>query len=193
MDEMEFDPILKNQKGIPISGIEYSFVNLPRVTVETVSAHIHLLWIKKGYNKKVKPEEIIYNIQKVFSDKDIRLKDKFWREKSAASLRELVDGHFQPNCNEIFKGLPQRHNGGEEERISKTLQDIKYLLNDIAHFKKINKFQEKSKEILKRIINDDQRFKKIQEGKEEINDLIFDQICTEFILLLERYFSFGKK
>ena len=178
MDETK-DPILKEQESISTDGLEYSFVNLPQSTIEVVDVCVRVVWVMGNYRKIVEPRDIIHNVQQIFISEEIKSKNKYWKEHCAASLREIVDNHFEPNCNRFLKCIPKRNLSEEDKKICESLIQYKCFLNDFAHFKK------GAIDIAKEILN--------KQTLKEINEQVFDKICTNFIFLLETFFKFRAK
>ena len=177
MDEIK-DPILREEKGIPTNGLEYSFVNLPKSVIEIVDACIRVVWVMGNYGKTVEPRDIIYNAQQMFTSEDIKSQDNFWKEHCAGSLRELVDGHFEPNCSRFLRCVPKRSESDEAKELCMKFRGFKDFLNNFAHFKNI-------------AVNDAQNL--ITPAPKEINEQVFDKICTAFIFHLGDYFKYKNK
>lgn len=177
MSEME-DPILKEQASVSAPGFEYTFVNLPRSLIERVNANIQLVWIMKNFAKTTTPEEIILNVQKIFSSNEAKANDNLWKEHCAATLRELVDGQFQPNCIYLLKLVANRNDSEDAKKLCEQLQGHKDFLNDFAHLNQRAK---------------DQAAILLATDIDGIDDQTFDKLCTSFILLLDAYFKFKAK
>lgn len=177
MDEIK-DPILGEQKSASAGGLEYSFVGLPQSVIEVINACIQVVWIMGNYGKTVEPRDIIKNAQQMFTSEEIRSQDKFWKEHCAGSLRELVDNHFEPNCHRFLKCIPKRDASDDEKIVCERLMDFKNFLNNFAHFKG------KSLDGAKKLIKDP--------GLSEIDEKVFDKICTDFIFHLQTFFKFKK-
>jgi len=177
MDEIK-DPILREQKGIPTNGLEYSFVNLPKSVIEIVDACIRVVWVMGNYGKTVEPRDIVYNAQQMFINEEIKAKDNFWKEHCAGSLRELVDSHFEANCLRFLKFAPKRSESDETKQLCEKLSDFKEFLNDFAHFKDT-------------AVTGAQNL--ITPAPVEISEQVFDKICTAFIFHLGNYFKYKNK
>ncbi len=177
MDELK-DPILREQASIPTNGLEYSFVSLPRSTIEIVDACIRVVWVMGSYGKIIEPREIIYNAQKMFISEEIKSQDNFWKEHCAGSLRELVDNHFEANCLRFLKCIPKRDESDETKQLCEKLRDFKEFLNDFAHFK--DTATSKAQNL-------------ITPAPTEISEQVFDKICTAFIFHLGNYFKYKNK
>ncbi len=175
---MTDDQLLKEQKSVSSEGLEYSFVGLASSTIETVDACINLVWIMANYNKTKKPRDIIINAKELFKSEEIKLKDTFWKEHCAESLRELADSHFEQNCKRFLKCVSERSNSDEERKICESLRLLKDFLNDFGHFK--NTAIDHAKKILE------------DNTLVEINEKNFDKICTSFVSQLESFFKYKK-
>lgn len=169
------DPILKEQESISSDGFEYSFVSLPQSVIEVVDACIQVVWVMSNHGKTIRPQDIIKNAQRMFASEEIKSQDEFWKEHCAGSLRELVDDHFEPNCLRFLKCAPKRGMSDEDKKICETLGEFKSFLNDFAHFK------DTALERAQNIVN--------RPTLEEIDEQIFDKICTSFIFHLETFFK----
>lgn len=177
MDELQ-DPLLKEQLSVSAPGLEYAFVNLPRSIIETVNANIQLVWVMKNLTKTITPEEIIVNAQKMFSSNEIKANDALWKEHCAATLRELVDKHFQQNCLFILRLVANRNDSEQAQNICDQLQGYKDFFNDFSHLRHTAK---------------EQAAKLLGTGLDEIDEQAFDKLCTRYILVLDAYFKFKAK
>lgn len=173
------DPILAEQTSISTQGLEYTFINLPKSVIEIVNANIYLIWTMGNYCKTIKPEDIIFNAQQMFMSEDVKSNDVLWKEHCAASLRELVDSHFEANCPRFLKCIPNRNESDEAKQICETLVEFKIFFNDFAHFK--NTAIEHAKTLMG------------SQNLEEISEGVFDKLCTDFIFHLERYFKYKNR
>lgn len=173
------DPILKEKESVSTGGLEYSFVSLPQSVIEVVDANVQVVWVMSNHGKAIRPRDIIENAQKMFTSEEIKSQDKFWKEHCAGSLRELVDDHFEANCLRFLKCVPKRSVSDEEKKICETLGEFKNFLNDFAHFK------DKTLAEAQNIVN--------KSTLEEIDEQIFDKICTDFIFHLETFFKYKRR
>lgn len=177
MDDIK-DPVLREQETISAGGFEYSFISLPKSVIEIINACIQVVWVMGKYEKNVEPRDIIFNAQQMFISEEIKSKDNFWKEHCAGSLRELVDNHFETNCLRFLKTAPRRNESDETKQLCEKLSDFKEFLNDFAHFK--NTAVGGAKNLVTPV-------------PEEINEQVFDKICTAFIFHLGNYFKYKNR
>lgn len=178
MDD-RLDPILSEQKSVLTKGFEYSFVGISKSSIDVVDTCVSLIWVMGNKGKVIKPRDIIENIQHTFMSEEIKSQDRFWKEHSAGSLRELVDNHFETDCTRFFKTTPIRSTSEEDREIWEKNRNFKDFLNDLAHF------QVGALDKAKIVVNDD--------SVSEIDEKVFDKICTNFILHLEKLFKFKNR
>jgi hypothetical protein len=173
------DPLLKKQGYISSKGYEYKFIGITAESIDLIDATINLLWIKSGLKKTTTAKEIIINAQSIFKNNDVKSADQFWMEHLSASLRELVDGHFDANCKRFFTFTPTRNSGNEEKNLCVLIRLHKDFLNDHAHFKP-NAICF-AKQITK------------NEKLDRIDEKVFDDICTGFLHTLESYLNYKNR
>lgn len=173
------DPLLEKQKYISSKGYEYKFIGITAETIELIDATINFLWIKSGLKKTTTAKEIIINTQDIFRNNDVKSSDQYWMEHLSASLRELVDDHFDTNCKRFFTFTPDRSSDDEQKNLCELVQLHKKFLNDYAHFNP-NAIQSA------RLITKNEILVKI-------DDKVFDDICTGFLHTLESYLSYKNK
>lgn len=173
------DPLLENQKYISSKGYEYKFIGITDEEIELIDATINLLWLKSGFRKTTTAKEIIVNAQNIFRNNDVKGADQFWMEHVSASLRELVDNHFDANCKRFFTFTPDRNSDDEQKGLCELVKLHKDFLNDFAHFRP-NAIRS-AKLITK------------NENLDKIDEKIFDDICTGFLHTLNTYLSYKNR
>lgn len=172
------DSIFRKQRSISARNLKYNFINLPKDIIETINSNINQIWIKSEtqYNKNIQAQDIIFNVQAIFQDKNVQLIDQFWMEHCAASLRELVDKGFTFNYPKFSEHLPKKDYSKKTEEINKKLEKYKNFLSQFVHF---NKKATNSAGTLLGFEN---------EVLEFIDPKNFDKLCTDFIWQLYEYF-----
>ena len=173
------DPLLEKQIYISSKGYEYKFIGITVEAIELIDATINLLWLKSGLRKTTTAKEIIVNAQDIFKNNDVKSADQFWMEHLSASLRELVDDHFDANCKRFFTFTPDRNSDDDQKSLCELVRLHKKFLNDYAHFKP-NAIHSA------RLITKNEKLDKIDEK-------VFDDICTGFLHTLESYLSYKNK
>jgi len=166
------DPLLQQYKQISSGGFQYSFVAIPKRVILVVSSYIELIWMLGGLDKDVHPASVLENIKSIFINEK---KDSLWKEHCAASLRELVDGHFETNLSRFLKCIPSRSESLEAEEVYKKIAKYKDIFNELAHLR-IESATKTTRDLF-------------CEDTIMIDELIFDRICTGFIYLLEGVFK----
>ncbi|QQR78227.1 MAG: hypothetical protein IPJ68_04045 [Candidatus Moraniibacteriota bacterium] len=174
MDESK-DPLLSEQEGVSTGGYEYSFVAIPKRHIVIVAAYIQLIWKVKNFEKTVSPEQVLENTKSLFRENQDRISDSLWKEHCAGSLRELLDCHMSDLPYALASLPPQTNSTGQREQIYADLQLYKEFLNDLAHLQGNSALKNA------RLILGDTTLA-------DIDDRVFDKICTQFIDLLYSLF-----
>jgi len=175
---MQKDPLLKSQ-GVISSSYVYTFTQIPQKTIDIVSANINLIWVMTSKQKKILPSDIIENIKNIFLRDNIDSEDLLWKEKISAMLREFVDNHFEADSIRLLKSVPKRSVSPDEEDICKRISSYKEFFNNHAHL------QKESLDLLQIILN--------RKNIDKLDQNLFDEVCTNFIYDLERFFKYKMK
>jgi len=182
MDEIK-DPLLEEKitegQGISSRGYEAHFSSIPKKNLSIVGGYLQIIRRVKGERgKNVPVDEIIKNARVIFINPTLKALDTLWMQHCASSLRGLVeDLQIPEDFLAALKCLPGRiQEDGSEFPTYQRLRDFESFLQDEVHFRDGGKLQ-KAKDLI-----DDQTIS-------EIDDIVFERICTDFIQELYDLFS----
>lgn len=177
MDEIK-DPLLAD-KEISTGGYETQFSSITKKNLKIVGGYLQIIWrVKAMKGKSVPIDDVIENTRIIFTDSIIRTRDTLWIQHCASSLRELVaDLQIPEDFLSALKCLPSREQGdGSPTPEYVRIRNFEEFLNSVTHFSDGSTLQ-KAKDITG---NNQLR---------EINDEIFEKICTQFMQELYNLFS----
>lgn len=184
------DPLLaekiKRGSGVSFASSQgFTFPSIPENALRTVAAYSQLIWEMSNLKKGVTTREVINNTKVFFTSPELRGTDVLWMSHCAGSLREISDSQFEANCIKYLKCLPKRGDSDEARRRYERLSLIKEWLHNIAHLGDEDRmFVDGGTSMLaaaQGILN--------SSGITEIDERVFDQICTAFIMELNALFG----
>lgn len=177
MDELK-DPLLVD-KEISAQGYETQFSSITKKNLTIVGGYLQVVWrVKAMKGKNVPIDDVIDNTRTIFSDNIVKTRDILWMQHCASSLRELVaDLQIPEDFLSALQCLPPREQGdGSPTQEYVRIRSFEQFFHSIAHFDDGSTLQ-KAKDITG------------NNQLQEINDEIFEKICTQFIQELYNLFS----
>ncbi len=177
MDKLK-DPLLVD-KEISAQGYETQFSSITKKNLKIVGGYLQVIWrVKAMKGKNVPIDEVIDNTRVIFTDDVIRTRDTLWMQHCASSLRELVlDLQIPEDFLSALKCLPPREKGdGSPTEEYERIRSFKDFLHGVVHFDDGSTLQ-KAKDITG------------NNQLQEVNNEIFEKICSQFIQELYNLFS----
>jgi hypothetical protein len=169
------DPLLQEQidegKGVSSQGYEKSFSSISDKHLKILGAYLEVVRrVKSVGGKNVPIDEILSNAKHIFSSSTLKSLDSLWMQHCASSLRALIEDLSIPqDFMNAFSSLPSRQQpDGTVNPAYLRLGQFEEFLQAIVHFRD-GKALQKAKDILG--VN----------TLQEVNETIFETICTHFI------------